>query len=251
MVLGAAIRAAGNGPCREAGPRVSALRYTGRVPALDSLPLTSRYLSQLPKGLDSYPDAQIKGSVVRTVLEHLPEGFELERLPPELGGLLEHPPLASEWVPDAPMVALTYAFRDVFFQTDEAYFAWLESGYVKMLDSRLYRIIMALSSPERLAKGADKRWGALRRGSVRELIHSDERHNIGVVRYPESLFPRFHAVNFMSALLVAYRLSRARKPRVDLLEWTPTQMTLRVIYDEDKPPPGADMSLRWPRSDED
>ena len=42
------------------------------------LPLTSAYLEALPEGLASYPDALVRGSFVRAIVNVRPPGFEPE-----------------------------------------------------------------------------------------------------------------------------------------------------------------------------
>ena len=153
------------------------------------VPRTQAYVASLPHGLLSYPDTQVKGSAIAAVLKNLPEGMELARFPDELREMLDHPPPVSAWVPEVPFVALMLALCELAFDSDEAFLAWAESGFKGYFSASLYRILFAVLSPMRLAKGADKKWGALRRGSRREMIEATDDFNRGRVHYPRNAFP--------------------------------------------------------------
>ena len=60
------------------------------------LPLTSAYLEQLPAGLDSYPEAMVKGSFIRAIVKERPDGFDPSVLPPELASVFLTPPSMEE-----------------------------------------------------------------------------------------------------------------------------------------------------------
>lgn len=188
-------------------------------------------MATLPEGLDSYPEAQAKGSMARTVLDHQPETLDPAKLPDELRWMLEHPPTANQWIPEARVLALMHAVRDLAFESDEAFFEWVRTSLRELFSTPMYRLLMAMTSPQMLARQADRAWARVRRGTVRQLEEQGDTHNLGVLRYPPYLFDRFSMGIVCAGVEVTYRLSRARAPEVRMLEWTPTYSRIMVVYD--------------------
>lgn len=201
------------------------------VSSLDALPTTREYLATLPEGLDSYPEAQARGSMARAVLDYQPEGLDPTRLPDELRWMLEHPPTANQWIPEARVLALMHAVRDLAFDTDEDFFEWVRSSLHDLFATPVYRLLMAMASPQMLARQADRAWARVRRGTVRQLEERGDNHNLGTLRYPPHLFDRFSMGIVCAGVEVTYRMSRARAPEVRMLEWTPTYARIMVVYD--------------------
>lgn len=199
------------------------------------LPRTRAYVEALPEGLDSYPQTLLKGSACGAILQNLPE-IDLAVIPDELRGMLENPPPVSVWIPEIPVAALIHTLCESHFTDDEAFLAWAEAGFANYFGSALYRILFAVLSPVRLARGADKKWGALRQGSRREMIEATETYNRGRIVYPPHAFSRLYVEMLCRGFVAAYRLSRAKNPAVRLLSWSPTESTLEIVYDVDARP---------------
>jgi len=197
----------------------------------ERLPRVSAYVAALPDGLASYPEAQAKASTIHELGRQVPRGFPLEQIPPDLRELLLSPPPVSSWISETQACALSLALRDVGFDDDASYLAWIETGFTKFFSSSLYRILMTVASPHTMAKGAAKRWAALRRGTSRSLVEAHDNGNISRVDYPAYLVPRLHAEATARGILVAYRMSRAKDPRVTVVEHGPTHYVTKVIYD--------------------
>jgi hypothetical protein len=204
------------------------------------LPRTRAYAESLPQGLDSYPELQVKGSAVVVMLRSLPETIDLDRFPDELRDMLEHPPTVSAWTPEVHFVAFCIAARELMFESDEGFLEWAEEGYKGYFSASFYRILFAVISPQRLARGADKKWGALRRGSRREMTEATEQFNRGRLVFPRNAFPLFYLKILRKGFLVAYRLSRAANAEVRLVDWSTTEASFEIIYDVDSfVPPAA------------
>ncbi|MEM7157264.1 MAG: hypothetical protein AAF799_30715 [Myxococcota bacterium] len=200
----------------------------------EGFPRTDEWLSTLPDGLDSYPEAVVKGSFVRGVLENPPEGFDLSRLPEPVQAMFDPLPLPSGWVPEAHMIALNGTLREAFFGSDEDYLDWGERNLRATLSGPLYRVIFAVLSPGRLSRGASKRWRALRRGTEREHLERNQNGNLGRITYPENLYERLYLDVLLRGLRTVYGLSGAKNPVVNVLEYTPTYAVTEVIYDRSK-----------------
>lgn len=195
------------------------------------LPHVDEYVAQLPDGLASYPEAVAKASTLRQMRSILPADFEWDRMPAELREVVVSPPPVSSWVPESIACAVSLAVRDIAFDDDAAFLDWIEGGFSTFFAGPLYRVLMAVASPHSLARGAGKRWAALRKGTTRSLVEEHPNGNISRVDYPPWLVPRLHAEGTARGILVAYRLSRARDPRVLIEEHSSVHYVTRVIYD--------------------
>lgn len=198
---------------------------------LDALPRTREYLATLPDGLDSYPEAQAKGSMARTVLDYKPDALDPGRMPDELRWMLEHPPTANQWIPETRVLALMHAVRELAFDDDAGFLDWVSDALSELFGNPMYRMLMAMASPHMLARQADRAWARVRRGTVRELEELGANHNVGVLRYPPYLFDRLSMDIACTGVAIPYRMSRAKAPEVRLVEWTPTYSRLLVVYD--------------------
>jgi hypothetical protein len=67
------------------------------------------YLATLPDGIDSYPQALIKGSLVRIVCRDVDRSKVARVLPPRVSALLLDPPLPSAWTPEVWFLAMATA----------------------------------------------------------------------------------------------------------------------------------------------
>lgn len=199
------------------------------------LPLTSAYLEQLPAGLDSYPDAQVKGSFMRAIVNVRPDGFDPHVLPDPIAEIFLNPPELSEWVPEVRLVTVMTALRDAAFDDDASHHAFESKMLASVLAGPMYRVLFAVISPRRMAVKGEDKWTHMHRGTRRESLEFNENGNLGRIHYPSHLFsPRYVDV-CAEAIATVYRLSRAPDPAVRVLEYTPTSSLLEVVYDQGRP----------------
>ncbi|MDP3277404.1 MAG: hypothetical protein Q8Q09_19610 [Deltaproteobacteria bacterium] len=138
------------------------------------LPSLARFVEALPRGLDSCPEYEVKGSLVREVAAHTTLQ-DAEIFPAELLSLVRNPPAVSTWVREAHFNALMLAIFDLQVARTGNPRVMHEAAYAQtkaLLNTALYRILFVLMSPERLLSGLEKRWSALRRGTRIELRES-------------------------------------------------------------------------------
>lgn len=187
-----------------------------------SFPTTARYLERLPAGLRSHPQCLVKASVLRDVLDARPLSLEdMSALPEEVHDLAKAPPPVSAWVSEVHSIVLMLAIRDRHFAAGEAgheaYEQWTYERNRRLLARPLYRAVFLLLSPERLLRGAERRWGVFRRGSTLELVSREE----GVARmrtvYPSFLAEETVAHGLRGALRAATELAGGRDASVDLV----------------------------------
>jgi hypothetical protein len=167
------------------------------------------YLGGLPNGLDSYPEYQTKGSVLREFFEGVPMQSHLGELPPELAELMRHLPPASAWVSEVRSNALHLAAIDLVLGSEEA---WERHAYLanrRLLDSALYRIVFRLVGVERVMRQAASQWGLFHRGTTLSAEHYDPagRRALMVIRTPPRFMPLPIARAYGTALRAALEIA--------------------------------------------
>jgi hypothetical protein len=157
------------------------------------LPSVEDYLGTLPLGIDSHPEAQVKGSLLHSLRGH--PGFdELGRhpdLPREARRLLTEPPTSTTWISEVHFSVLMAGFFDQVFREKgdlTAYETWVCEQNARLFRSAPHRILFALASPSRALAGVPARWGAFHRGSTLTLVRSDAKSAEVRLTYPRNLF---------------------------------------------------------------
>jgi hypothetical protein len=174
----------------------------------------------LPSGLDSYPQATVKGSVIRAMFPDT----ERSRFPPR--GLIpapaeEHihlPPAVTDWIPETHQSALIGAVFDTRFRGAgglPAFDAWAIERNRALLRGPLYRIMFLVLSPERILSGAQERWGAFHRGSQISVVTREPRSTVARLAHASNLFSE-HAIRwFACSFQVAVEAGGAKNARVE------------------------------------
>jgi len=208
------------------------------MPDVGLPPRTRQYVDSLPRGLESYPECRVKASMACALLDDPPPALSLSKLPAPLRALVEPAPLASAWLPEAQSIALMIAVRELAFSDDAGYLQWAHEVLGDLFSGPLYRMIFALMSPDRLARGGSKRWQAMHQGTSRELVDLGANGHLGRICYPRNLYCRLFIELNVQAFSAVYSLSRARDPAVRVVNWTPTESVLEVVYDQALPRTG-------------
>jgi hypothetical protein len=156
-------------------------------------PAVAEYLARLPRGVDSYSYALIKGAVVRGALERakLLGSIDVARVPECVAALVRDPPAINRWVPEVHYGAVASAIYDEFFRGSggmDAYEQWVLEGNRTLFRNPLYRALFLFMSPERAIIGAGSRWGAFHRGSILVKTRSDARSARLRLTHPANLF---------------------------------------------------------------
>jgi hypothetical protein len=178
-------------------------------------PNFERYVSGLSGGLGAHPAAQAKGSLVRNLLEEQPPGL-VEVLPAVLHPLVLDPPVDSDWIPETHLCALVHAVAERRRYTETEFLAWIRARNRALFASPLYRLLMAVVSPEAMLRHAGKRWGNFHRGSTLELDgYADDGVRATLV-YPPGLFDGVMLRTFAEAFAAALEAARSKDPSVAL-----------------------------------
>lgn len=180
-----------------------------------------RWLAELPGGLESYPQAQAKGSIVRSLLAGQPVPDLAARLPAQVGRLATDPPVGSEWVPEVHFAALLLGIADVRGMSDAAVCAWARAHNRALFESPAYRILMEVMAPGALVRFAGKRWENWHRGTRLEVDGVSDDGVRLTLTFPARLYDALLLRVFGEAFAAALELSKATSPQVTIEESDP------------------------------
>jgi hypothetical protein len=187
-------------------------------------PNVRAYIDRLPDGLASYPECMAKVALVRDLIESRPLDPSADHVPDELRRMLATPPPLSSWIPEAHFVAmsLTIFARD-FGATDFGAFEdWICTRNMALFRKPLYRVLIALMSPERLLVGTSKRWTAFHLGTTLSVID----HGPGSARlkiaFPPHLYGHEMLRGMSAGLRAAVNVAGGRNVAIGIDDETPT-----------------------------
>jgi hypothetical protein len=180
------------------------------------------YLATLPDGLRAFPRAEVKGNVLDEQLAWLDEvGVKLDRrIAP---ALRRAQPLgrSMEWVPEVLINAVSLNAMEAY--PDEA--GWIRAVYDRQLAyyrTPLYRALLMVMSPTLLTMGAERSWGAYRKGSTLKVDkwhkEGDSRITYGTLHHPAGLHMPLNLRGFAGTLHAAIDAAGAKESAVELLE---------------------------------
>lgn len=175
---------------------------------MGSLRRMEQYIAALPKGLDSYPECQQKGSIFRSVFAGFDTRPLADALPPALAQLFRSPPQASEWVHEGRATAVYLAAADVLWG-DELFVTHAYKNNYALLDSTMYRILFRLVGSRRLLTKASSNWALFHKGTSLSLREFDERELRAIVELeaPANHVPALLADGYGTALRAATEIA--------------------------------------------
>lgn len=184
------------------------------MPPAGALERLERYLAQLPGGLDAYPAAQAKASLVRNALAGQSLAHAAPMLPPPLVKLVLEPPVESEWVPEVHFTALLHALADIRGMADAAVCAWARERNRALFRTPAYRILMTVASPAAMVRFAGRRWTAWHRGTELAVEGAADDGVRATLRFPDGLFDALAVRIYAEAFAAALEMANARSPEV-------------------------------------
>jgi hypothetical protein len=184
-----------------------------------SLRTVAAYLAALPRGIDSYPHALVKGSVVRGTIRE--SGLTLADVaglvPQPVEELVRHPPGVSDWIPETYHVVLGSAVFDLKFREAggiPAFENWILESNRKLLRGPLYRVMFLVLRPQRIFSGSGKRWASFHRGSLLNVVSLVEGGAEVRLVHPPHLFTEVGLGAFTRAFQAALEAGGAGQARV-------------------------------------
>ncbi len=190
------------------------------------------YLRRLPNGIESYPSAKLKASIIREALASRPfRALAAPGLPEHLLSVLRDPPLPSTWLPATHVVGALLTLADQDHLDDAAFMRWRHSQYVNLFRSALYRALFALVPTETLVGGAVHKWKSLAKDSlVLERVTRDRGRAEILVRWPEHLLPPIVARSQMEGVRAALEVSGAKNPDVEIADMSTSDALYRLRW---------------------
>jgi hypothetical protein len=183
----------------------------------DRHPALAGYLAGLPAGIDSHPQCFAKSSLLRAVIDETGGPRRLEGIPSVLARHIDEPEPPNAWIPEVIYVAAHFALKDVLGIDDDEMLGVTFRANKKLTESRMYRALAMVASPELLLKGAQVGWRVLHRG-VSLRVHVVDRSAEISVRHPIGLWTelahRSAALGFSAVITAA----RGRDPVVEVTE---------------------------------
>ncbi len=198
-------------------------------------PRTVRYIKNLPNGLLSHPTCESKASIYREALRNLPKPLDTGGLDPLLANYVTEPVPTSSWVPEVINTAMYLVIADQAFRNDDAFLGWITEFSKRLFEAPMYRVLMAVASPERLASGAVRRWENFHTGVEYEVTIL-EGGTEARMRYPRNLFDKLAYRAHLRAIEAAYRASGARNAVAELVSFEPNEAAFRVVWYPERAP---------------
>lgn len=192
-------------------------------------PRTVRYLRTLPDGVRSYPECESKATLYRSALDNLPSRLDTRELDPLLASYIDEPLPVSAWVPEVVNTAVYLTIADQIFKNDDTFLKWVSEFSARVFEAPMYRILMLVATPERLAKGASRRWDNFHRGVEYEVKVVDQGTE-SLMRFPPHLYDRLTFRAHLKAIEAAYRATDAKHAMVELVSFEATEARFRTRW---------------------
>jgi uncharacterized protein (TIGR02265 family) len=197
----------------------------------EHLELTRAYVADLPHGLASYPECRSKASIWKNILRWTDTDALSGRVPPDLTVFAAESLLDAEWMSAAQSFAAHLALRDTLFSTDAALAEHFRMLDRKLLSGRLYRMLFALTSPERVVHAADQRFRAMFAGITLEARLVRPAGVEVSLRYPPRLLPPLVGTLYLVAFEVAVELAGASGVKSRVLEHGDTSARYELSWE--------------------
>ncbi len=179
-------------------------------------PRTDAYVESLPNGLDSYPECMIRVDLFEATFDELPAARDVAIIDETLRRFR-----SKKWMPEIYGAIINHAMRDGCFQSDEAYFEWIEEFSLRIFRRPAYRALMMLLSTQLLLMGAAKRWSSFHQGTELTVESSKERGGRRTAEaalvFPEGLYDELQVRTHCHAIRAGMVASRANNPGFQLL----------------------------------
>ncbi|MBX3272994.1 MAG: hypothetical protein KF729_22215 [Sandaracinaceae bacterium] len=185
-------------------------------------PTLAAYLASLPAGLDSYPQARSKGTLLRSSLDgHRVEPL-LDGLPERLAALISSPPPAGVWVPAVHSDAVFHVVRDHYYPSDEAVRAWTLERTRATVHKPMYRALVRVAGPAVLLRMGAKVHGLLQQGTSVDVVVEGRRVEV-TERFPPHLHSREVLLANVALLESLVEITGGASPAAAMLDESPTR----------------------------
>ncbi|MEW5847403.1 MAG: hypothetical protein AB2A00_01270 [Myxococcota bacterium] len=191
-----------------------------------TLKSVEQFLRDLPRGMDSYPQCEQKGAVLRTFMAEKPLDAYVDQVPAEVARLVREPPPVSSWVPEVHATALYLAMMDLCFSGEQEFVDFAHATNRKLLDGPIYWAVFRLVGAERVVTGAASRWGQMHKGTTLTARMDGSRSSTLVLEFPVGLVPPVLARCYMTGMAAAVEVAGGKDVKMSLGSQAPTSITM-------------------------
>ncbi|HBQ17525.1 MAG: hypothetical protein RLO52_16650 [Sandaracinaceae bacterium] len=193
-------------------------------------PRLAEYLATVPGGLDAYPDARSKSTLLRSALEGH-EDLCAEGLPLDVAELFRNPPPPTVWIPAVHVNAVFHAICDQYYPTERNVIAWARRRTRSMANNPIYRRLLSFTGPRALLKIAGRVDRMFQRGT-----HIDAEYGPGWaesrLRHPPHLVSPLNQVANVGMFEAMVEMTGADDPLCEMSDASPTGALFRTTWRE-------------------
>ncbi|MGH1342406.1 MAG: hypothetical protein ACRBN8_12680 [Nannocystales bacterium] len=198
--------------------------------AASVLPRVAAYLDQLPGGIDAFPEAEVKYSVVATWLEGHDATALVSSLPDAVHPLLQREFPVTRWVPEVHATMVYLGLRERFFESDDAFVADALERNRTLVNKPMYRILLGLLSKSRAVKGASVTYSQLHRGTELIVVGGDDHWEVYIV-HPPHLVPPILGRCYATAMRAALEVKGYENVYCKPIAFEPERTHLQVRFE--------------------
>lgn len=183
--------------------------------------MLERYLQSLPAGIDSYPECQTRGIIVRSaVKEHAPKPA-WSTLPLQLRELIHDPPLPTTWVPAVLSDAMFCVLVDTYYPTKQAIFTWNHDRTSRLSRSTAYRMLTRATSLRTFLRSAARVHEYFQRGTNMRVELHEKTGGTFWLEHPPYLHCELNHYSNEAVFQAVLETAGVSEPLVRLVEVTP------------------------------
>ena len=180
------------------------------------------YLSSLPHGLASYPNAQTKTTVALNALENHDPQEIAEGAPEELAAIILNPPPLGVWMPATYSDAIFHLVCDKHYPSEELMKEWCFQRTMAAAKNPLYSAMFRISGARALFALIHRTHGLFQRGTKVKVLTNTGKRVKAVMTFPPRLHNRFNLLSNESLFRGSAELTGGQDAECRLLKYTET-----------------------------
>ncbi len=201
----------------------------GRPVDPQRFPALADYLSKLPAGLASYPEATTMGILLKSAVSQQYFHPSWRDLPQPLVDGLRRPPLPTTWVPAVLTDAVFCVICDTFYPTPEAVEAWTYERTIRLASVPMYRGLTRFAGIERFLAAAARVHAFFQRGTHLAVRSAPGAAEVELT-HPPHLHGRLNHLSNQGAFRAALEAAGGQEVSVLLESSTPTRALYRARW---------------------
>ncbi|MFK8004163.1 MAG: hypothetical protein AB8H86_31650 [Polyangiales bacterium] len=190
---------------------------------------SSDYLESIEGGLDAYGEYRVKAAVLRGMIQGHDREALTTALPIRLRPLTDPSLPATMWVPEVHATVLYLTCRDLFFASEDAFVADVLQRNLRLLDGRIYRNLVRLFAPQRIANVGRSVFNTLLHDGLK-VVSVDGTPLLWKLSYPDHLVPKVIGRCYGTAIVAALKTA-GHTATSELVRHGPRETLMQVRLD--------------------